>query len=692
MTDRKVTQMPSISSRSARWLAFLALPLCLVALRANAQQKPAGAPVTVTDDASAYTLANGIVTVRVDKRSGDLLSLKYKGMEMLGTVAGPDGLPDVKFDKPGKNSRGFGPFTDHQYGFWSHDTDGPNPTTIDKITINPKTNGGARAEVSMKGISGGQPMGAGPGGSFISDIEIRYALGRGDSGVYTYSIFEHQPDYPFSILGEARFCTKLADMFDWMSVGPKWNKPYPKAAPGTAHEDKYDFTADQFDSPAFGWSSTTKHVGIYFLNPSVEYLSGGPTKVEFLGHRDTNQIQAPTILNYWRSSHYGGAVVDVDQGEHWTKVIGPFMIYVNSGDTPQAMFANANAQARIEAAKWPYDWVQGVDYPHANQRATVTGRLVLNDPQAKGAKMSDILVGLTAPAYTVQLPARTVQPRAPRPGAPGPGPGAAPAQPVVIPASEQKIDWQTDAKHYEFWVRADANGNFKIPNVRPGTYTLHAMATGVLGELDKTGITVEPGKPLNLGAVDWVPTRYGRQVWDIGIPNRTGEEFAGADDYAHDGQYLIYARRFPNDVNYVIGKSDYKQDWFFEQVPHIDNPNEQPTIMNTGNHIGRATPWTITFSMSQAGGAGKGHLRIAMAGNGARQLDVALNGQPIGTLDHLFNDGSLGRNGIHGVWSEHDVVFDESLLKQGENKITLTVPQGSVIAGVIYDYLRLEVE
>src|SRR5664280_646825 len=113
--------------------ATLALCLSLVPL-AHAQQKPAAAgAVTLSEDSSAYTLANGIVTVRVDKKSGDLLSLKYKGMEMLGTVAGPDGLPDVKFDKPGANSRGFGPFTDHQYGFWSHDTDSSTPT-IDKVT------------------------------------------------------------------------------------------------------------------------------------------------------------------------------------------------------------------------------------------------------------------------------------------------------------------------------------------------------------------------------------------------------------------------------------------------------------------------------------------------------------------------------------------------------------------------------
>src|SRR5215469_1234142 len=296
-----------LSRRSAIAIAFGVLSAgVFMSSRVAAQSKSGSGPVTVAEEQSAYTLSNGIVTARIDKRSGDLLSMRFKDMEMLATIYGADGLPDSIVDRPGANLRGGGRrYTDHQYGFWSHDTDGPH--TIDQITIDPKSNGGERAEVSIKGIADGKPMGAGPGGSFISDVEIRYTLERNRPGLYTYSIFEHQPDYPASSLGEARFCTKLADFFDWMSVGPKYNKLYPKAQPGE-HEDKYDFTANQFENPAFGWSSTTKNVGFFFLNPSVEYLSGGPTKVEFLGHRDTNEVQAPTVLNYWRSSHYGGAV------------------------------------------------------------------------------------------------------------------------------------------------------------------------------------------------------------------------------------------------------------------------------------------------------------------------------------------------------------------------------------------------
>jgi rhamnogalacturonan endolyase len=648
--------MPLTSSRFARYCTLVVASLG-VAVAAHAQ-KAAGDKVTVTDDGAAYVLSNGIIDARVEKKSGDLISIKYKGTEMTATLPG---------QPPGR-----------EYAYWSHDAKSEDTTA--RVSIDPATNGGERAEVAVKGISHGKPLGDGPGGTFIADIDIHYALGRGDSAIYTYMMMNHAPDYPSTVLGEARFCVKIADFFDWMSVGPKWDKLYPKAEGAAAHEDKYDFTADQFENRAYGWSSTSKNVGFWFINPTVEYLSGGPTKVEFLGHRDTNSVQAPTILNYWRSSHYGGAVADANQGEQWDKVVGPFLLYFNSANGHEALYKDAVARSNVEAQKWPFGWVNGVDYPHKDERATVSGHIVLKDPQAKSTKLPNLRVGLTAPAYTIQPTARD-----------GGGSAAAAVTPTAG-VQPRQIDWQTDAKHYEFWVEGDVNGNFNLTGVRPGTYTLHAFADGVLGEMAKTDITVTAGKSLNLGSIEWTPVRHGRQVWEIGVANRTGIEFDGGDNYAHDGTFLDYAKLFPNDVNYVIGKSDFKKDWYFEQVPHNEDPNAKPAAYNQRTPMGRATPWTITFDMPQAGGSGKAHLRLGLASTSLRQFDVAVNDQPVATVDHLTSDGAIGRNGIHGVWSERDVVFDAAMLKPGKNVIKLTVPAGSLQSGIIYDYLRLELE
>jgi rhamnogalacturonan endolyase len=734
---------------------FVKSALAASAIFVSASLFAAESPVTISENDASFTLDNGIVAARVSKRSGDITSLKYKNLELLENNSG------------------------RAFGYWSHDASSTNGH-MTRITIDPKANGGARGEVSVKGIAGGNRMGSGPGGSVIADIEIRYALGRGDSGVYTYSIFSHPTNYPGTSLGEARFCAKLNDsIFDWMTVDANrnmklisaydWNhgtvmngKEMRRMNTGIYKgevEHKYDYSANQFETLAWGWSSTTKNVGLWFVNPTIEYLSGGPTKVELSAHRDatfnTNALGAPAppcLLNYWRGSHYGGSVCSVTNGEEWTKVIGPFLIYCNAGKSPDEMWKDALSRSTKETKAWPYDWVAGVDYPHKNERATVKGQLVLNDPQAPKAKMSNLLVGLSAPDYTPprinrggfggggfgggggfsmagggEDEAATTNANLTFGGVPGAGNagtnfnnggggrrgfagnfadgtnsvagtngfgggrfgrrggrgggggGGFGGQPRVV-------DWQNDAKHYEFWVRGDAKGNFKIPNVRPGNYTLHAIADGVFGEFALTNVTVEAGKSLNLAKLNWQPVRLGKQLWDVGIPNRKGSEFFKGDDYFHWGWYLEYAKLFPNDVNYVIGRSDFRKDWFFEQVPHNENPEN-----TTGSGRGRSTTWSITFYLSDAP-RGKAILRMAICGSATRNLTVTMNDKSAGTIAVPPYNATINRDGIGGYWSPRDLAFDASLMKAGENVMKLTIPEGSLTSGVIYDYLRLELD
>jgi rhamnogalacturonan endolyase len=707
-------------------------------------------PVVVSEDDSAYTLDNGILTARTVKRTGDLVSLKYKGLEMLNTQSGRWG------------------------GYWSHNT--ANGQHVFRITIDPKTNGGQRGEVSLKGIYTGNAMGSGPGGSVAADIEIRYALGSGDSGLYTYTILEHKTNYPGTSLGEARFCAKLNDdVFDWMTVDANrnmkmltaydWNhgtvmnmKEARRMTSGIYNgqvEHKYDYSANQFDVRAWGWSSTEKHVGLWFVNGSVEYLSGGPTKVELSSHRDAtfgdnpDAAAPPTLLNYWRGSHYGGSICSIAQTDAWTKVVGPFMIYCNSGSTPNAMWKDALAKADKESTAWPYDWVSGVDYPHKAERGIATGHLVLKDPQASSTTLPHLLVGLSAPDY--------VPPRISRPGGfggfglagggeddtnsasalanggfgRGTNGGAGFTNQFGGPNSTNRnfgfgrfgggtnfaggstnqgfgrrrrggfggfggfgyggfgpriVDWQNDAKDYEFWVRGDAKGNFTIPNIRPGNYTLHAIADGVLGEFTLSNVTISPGQKLDLGKLNWEPARYGKQLWDIGIPNRNGSEFFKGDDYYHWGWYLEYPKLFPNDVNYVVGKSDFRKDWFFEQVPHNDDPAN-----TTGTGGGRSNTWSITFNLPEAP-RGKATLRLAICGVGTRNLSATINDQSIGSVTGLVYNATINRDGIGGYWSERDLAFDASLMKGGQNALKLTIPAGGLTSGILYDYLRLELD
>jgi rhamnogalacturonan endolyase len=639
--------------------------------------------VTVTQDAATFTLSNGYVTAKVNKTTANLVSLKYHDLETMGFTSGAHA------------------------GYWEQ-----NPSRAAHLaatlSIDPAANGGERAEVSVKGISDGSAVDGGgqPGGSTLCDLEIRYSLGRHESGLYTYAIFTHRENYGATQIGESRFGAKLSgQVFDWMSIDARRNKLMPSGYDwdhGTETnakearrlttgpyagqvEHKYDYSALQFDIPAFGWSSTKQHIGLYFINPSMEYLSGGATKVELTGHLDNGQGGDPTLLDYWRGTHYGGSELRIAAGEVWSKVVGPIFIYLNSGADPNGLYREALSQAAKEAAKWPYDWVQGVDYPKKNERSTVRGQLILTDPQAANKQLPNLLVGLAYPdAIPAAAPPAAAPPPPPSTDGAGRG-GAAGRRGFGGRGGPVAVTWQNDAKHYEFWVRGSADGRFAIPNVRPGKYQLHAIADGVLGEFAKADITVEAGRPVDLGKLEWKPVRYGKQIWDIGIPNRSGAEFFKGDDYYHWGWYLEYPKLFPNDVNYTIGKSDYRKDWFFEQVPHAEQPDP------TGRGSGRSTTWTVAFQLPAAP-TGKATLRLALTGVSARSIDVTVNDQPAGSVTGLVYNATINRDGIQGSWLEKDVAFDAALMKAGANVLKLTVPAGGLTSGIIYDYLRLELD
>ena len=625
-------------------LLFTTLFLCCSCQRGN---------VALTEDTQTYTLDNGIVTAVVAKASGDLVSLRYQGREILATRMDAEGRPDLELDPPGANPHGLNPgMTDHQYGFWSHDAMGPRDTrdAIASITVNPARNGHRRAEVSVKGISEGRLMGTGPGapqnGNFAADIEIRYAVEDGEAKVYTYCIFTHPESYPASSIGEARFCAKLAPMFDWMSVDKSVDFHYPKEH---FAGDKYVYTAVQSENPAFGWSSTTERIGCFLLNPSMEYMSGGPTKVEFMGHRDTHEAAAPCILNYWRSSHYGGAEVIVQEGERWEKVIGPFVLYLNNGGDHDTLYADARQEADLEAGKWPYEWVDSPAYAKAAERSSVTGKFVLEDGDGN---VRNLRVGLTDP----------------------------------------DAFWQRDAKHYQFWGPGEQDGGFTLKNVRPGRYTLRAFADGVLGEFVQTDIEVPAGTTLDLGALNWTPRREGKQVFEIGIPNRNGSEFALGNAFRDPEVVLEYAKSFPKDVLYTVGQSDFRRDWPYLHVPHNTAKDVRVLPFFGLMGEGRATPYRIRFQLDKAPAAGaKATLRLAICGTAAPSLDVKVNGTPAGSVAlKQTRDGVITRHGSHGIWYETDFPFEGKRLRKGWNELTLTVPAGSLNSGILYDYLRLE--
>ena len=655
--------------------------------------RAADAAVTLTDNENSWTLDNGIVKATINKGNGRMASLIFHG---INTMNGG--------------------------GYWEQT---PSGQVTRSVTINPAQNGGERAEVSVKGVNGRM------------DIEVRYAMERGSSGIYAYAIFSHGAGYPAAGEGESRYITKLNHDFNWISVDQDRNMlectPQDWGAGVVIHakeqrilstgnyknsvEHKYSYNAIQYKIPAYGWSSTKDHVGVWFINPTTEYLSGGASKLELVCHYDANDNPDPIILDYWCAGHYGGgAGCNIPAGENWNKVIGPIFVYCNTLTDPKSasqtdldtlaatagnptvppawhdnatsLFQDALSQAKTEKANWPYDWVNGVDYPHKEQRGSVTGQLVLNDPQAATTRLPHLTIGLAHPDYT------------------GSGRGF-----VLRSGNGNLVTWAHDGNYYQFWTDGTDDGKFTISNVRPGTYTLHAFADGVLGEFAQANVTVTAGQSLDLGQIEWKPVRHGRQLWDIGYPDRTGGKFfkGDPDNYWLWGWPVRYPLLFPNDITYTIGQSDYHKDWFFEQVPHgestawlnpaakdpanqrfgwIRTSSPGQDMWRTIGH-GRATTWTIKFNMDKAE-HGQATLRVALAGaDGNGGLAVAVNSQSVGTIRTIATN-ALRYNTDKGVWREYTLAFDAALLKQGENEMKLTVPAGDLTSGVVYDYLRLE--
>ena len=693
---------------------FLALAV-VFSSGATAQQPPAhllpkvakpavNAPVTLTDNGDSWTLDNGIVQATVPKSDGNLSSLVYRGVEIL---------------------------THGRYSYWEQR---PSGTITSRVTIDPAANGGQRAEVSVKGVNGRM------------DIETRVTLERGVSGFYTYAEYTHPASYPRAGEGESRFI--LQDMnptFDWLSVDKDRNQLTPINVPEdhTVHakeqsiyttgiyknsvEHKYSYNAPMYKLQAWGWSSTKDHIGVYFINPSTEYIVGGPERLDLIDHMSAPGSPAyeAIILDYWTSGHYaGGASNSIPAGQDWKHVVGPIFVYINSLANPKdpskaeldkltatsgsgmpavpqewhdnalALWNDAVAKSKEVKAAWPYNWVEGMDYPRKAERGTVTGQLVLDDPQASSKLLPNLNVGLTPPNH-----AGSASPRA---------------------ANGNIVTWPHDGDHYQFWVVGSADGRFTIPNVRPGTYVLRAFANGVLGEYDRTAkVTVEAGKTVNLGKLDWQPVRYGKQIWEIGYPDRTADKFFKGDgaNYWLWGWGLRYAGLFPNDITYTIGKSNPAKDWFFQEVPHSTttawlNPAAKDPYNQRFGWValppdtkdpwrewgqGRATTWTVKFNMPKAS-KGTAVLRVALAGadggNGNTpsapgSLSIGLNGQTVGAI-HPVATNALRYNTNKGVWNQYIVKFDAAQLKAGENQMTFTVPAGDVTTGVVWDYLRLE--
>ncbi|XP_060184761.1 uncharacterized protein LOC132614352 [Lycium barbarum] len=519
------------------------------------------------------------------------------------------------------------------------------------------------------------------------NIDKRFVMLRGSSGFYSYGKFERPEGMPELRLDEARIAIKLSQkLFHYMAVSDDRQKVMPTdqdrihgkvlsyreavqiinpSNPNLKNEvdDKYQYSSDVKDIKVHGWICDNPHVGFWVITPTYEYTSGGPMRQDLTSHA------GPTSLATFFSGHYAGPElgVDLQQGESWKKVFGPVFFYLNSdsGNDHSTLWEDAKRQMFEETAKWPYDFPESKDYPKANERATVKGRLLVNDRY-----VSKDLVYAKSAYVGLALP-----------GDAG--------------------SWQTETKGYQFWTKADRTGHFKITGVIPGTYNLYAWVPGVIGDYKHNlNFTITQGCEFNLGRLVYNPPRNGPTLWEIGIPDRTAAEFFVPDPLPSLSNHVLinivqkfrqyglwdrYTDLYPNeDLVYRVGVSDYTKDWFYAHVTR-----------RTENKEYIPTTWQISFELKNVDPNGTYAIHVALASATYSHLQGRINRinrpRPNFETPGLGKSNAIARHGIHGLYSLFTFQIPGSDLQNGENIIYLKQAKGgSPFIGVMYDYIRFE--
>lgn len=603
------------------------------------------ADVSLSQDERNFRISNGGLAAVIEKSSGRVTSVVLEGQELLGKGTG---YWSMSAGSGRSRVTGFG--VSREQG----------------VSIDPAVNGGERAEVVCRF------QGSGADQAYPGNAEIRYALGRDSTTLHATALMEHgEGDAPFHI-GEGRFVIKLdPEIFDQLTVdkdrnwimptGSDWDAGEPlnmkearRMTTGTHAgwaEHKYSYSAVLEKVPAYGWVGSKRNFGVWMINPSMEYIAGGPTKMELTGHLDVGGAAQPTLLNMWHGSHYGGTVLSLERGEKWSRVIGPFALHFNKGGNPDALWKKALAQAAVERKSWPYGWVRLADYPVAAARGGIKGRIRIEGVAGERAKVDGLWVGLTAPDYQVR--------------------GRRNREPV---------GWQRDGKNYQYWVRAGKDGSFSLTGVRQGNHVLHVFAEGILGEFTQSPVRIDSGSTRDAGEIIWKPERAGPTLWEIGVPDRSAAEFRNGDRYWHWGNYLKYKTDFPKGVDYVVGKSDWKKDW------HVC----QPLDLSAECEVLGSSTWAVRFPLKEVpeGGA---RLRISFCGSReGSELGLVLNGAEVGTTGPLPENGAMHRDSHRGMWFERSFGIPAERLKAGENVLELRLKGSEWHQGVLYDCLRME--
>jgi len=610
--------------------------------------------IIIDEESDKVTLDNNLISATFIKSEAAISSLKYKGRELL--------------DNGGK---GYIQMNSH-LGFAT-----PKSTSF---SYTKKRSG--LVDLSFRQNNDGFP--------FI--VDVHFVMREGIAGIYNYIVVDYDPEkineaqllqLNLALRLDPKIFKHIQVADDRYDVLPKIStmqsgvkvmdatyrlpadSAYAKAKAKSNDPvyTKYNWSVMQENHLAHGFMSDAKtdskfdNIGVWILQPDREHLIGGPTAQELSGHQTAT---TPVLLRHFTAAHYGSGRLALNRADgYWSKIGGPWVIYVNTGEDHQTLWSDAKQKVKKELAQWPYAWLENSNYPL--ERTKVTGTFHIEGQK----QQSNALILLTESRI------------------------------------DRNPDWQRSGKGYHYYTRTDDNGHFQLDHVRSGRYRMVAIKDGVFGEYAKDGLVIGKADTVELGEIAWNPDNKGELLWQIGSPDRSAAEYKQGDDYRHWGLWQKYPQEFSQDVSFTIGQSKERNDWNYV---HAATPD--------ANGKWRSPTWSINFddrTYDNNQRTGNAWLTIGFAGATINRklltgVKVKVNGKKVALIQSLINDRSSYRSGIRGYYRERQIKFDAGLLKQSNNTIELTLAPskesktvGNTVdttpfTAILYDSIKLEVE
>lgn len=589
----------------------------------------------IQEFANYIILKNGIIEAKIDKNTSNLVSMKVNGIETLYVTTSTSrtgGYYDFV------TSQGFEQISGATFSIKEETAD-----YIDISIFRPYT----------------------PGTNVTRcDVDIHYVLKKGDAGLYTYSILKHKATYPDFDMGSWRQVLWIDNtVTDRICVNDlkTWEMPQPtdtwsptsiaeiiKIESGVRagkYDGKYQFSESLYSLKAYGHSTNKNSLGIWAVTGNHEYFSGGPTS------QDLNSA-AGIIHVLMNGVHYNSIGFQVPQGEEWSKIYGPYLIYANQNSTANANWDDAKARAAKDETEWPFAWLTNTpEYPLASGRGNITGKFSIIDPSKSEVNGGGAWIGVTKLS------------------------------------DDSNGNWQFEEENYQYWVKTDASGNFNIKNVRPGTYTLFAYKEGTTGEYRQETIVVTAATTTILGNVDWtIPRNNGKLIFEIGMPDRTAAEYKFGDfDYCEGFVENKFATTFTNPIEYNVEDKNWATALPYVQSSYF-NADASRSVWD----------WNVNFNLTGTIPAtGNAKLTIAYASSDHAQNWIFVNGSRITPSSGYYPPNGGGnaflRQSNHAKYGLATFDIPYSKLKTGKNTLKLQMPSTSSGSNhVMYDYISLE--